>query len=383
MSGKTAVVAGIIVTILLAAAVGGLYIYGEKKMARDSLTRFAAAKTLYEAQQWPEAEALFEEIVQKYSRSEVVPQCAYYAAFIKQADGRYREALEYWQRLAQSKDNTNPAEVQYYMSYCSEMLGDETEAAKGYQSVAAMYGAGDFASMAKSGLGRIAESEGNLKEALTRYEEAISLAETAGARDMAERLLGSLNLRLFLEPVEDENKKAYLVKRGDSMVSIALANNTTVDLMCKINGLSDPTQLRPNKRLLIPTPEFSIMIDKSDFKLTLYNRGKFFKSYKVGLGKHGCTPVSKFVIDDKIKNPTWWSPQGPIPPGDPRNELGTRWMALKPLEPGVGDDYGIHGTIDPSTVGWESSNGCPRMYPEQAEELYMLVPIGTPVEIVQ
>jgi lipoprotein-anchoring transpeptidase ErfK/SrfK len=70
-----------------------------------------------------------------------------------------------------------------------------------------------------------------------------------------------------------------------------------------------------------------------------------------------------------------------VPAGDPRNELGTRWMAIKPLTPGIGPDYGIHGTIDPSTIGWESSNGCPRMYPKEAEELYMLIPIGTPVVI--
>ena len=70
-----------------------------------------------------------------------------------------------------------------------------------------------------------------------------------------------------------------------------------------------------------------------------------------------------------------------ISKGDPNNELGTRWMAMKPLTPGIGPDYGIHGTIDPSTIGWESSNGCPRMYPAEAEELYMLVPIGTPVVV--
>ena len=123
------------------------------------------------------------------------------------------------------------------------------------------------------------------------------------------------------------------------------------------------------------------MSKKSDFKLTLSNHDRFFKSYKVGLGKQGCTPVGEFVVGDKIKNPTWWSPTGRIAPNDPRNELGTRWMALKPLTPGVGNDYGIHGTIDPSTIGWESSNGCPRMFPVGAEELFMLITEGTPVTI--
>ncbi len=181
--------------------------------------------------------------------------------------------------------------------------------------------------------------------------------------------------------MENEHKRAYLIKPGDSMVAIALRNSVTVDQLCRINGISNPARIRLNMRILIPTADFSIHIDKSDFKLTLNNHDMFFKSYKVGLGKHGSTPAGEFEVSDKMKNPVWWSPNGPVPAGDPRNELGTRWMALKPLNPGIGPDYGIHGTIDPSTIGWNSSNGCPRMYPEEAEELYMLIPIGTPVVI--
>lgn len=383
MNSKTAVVVGVLVTLVLAAAVGGLYVYGQKKMMRESVNQFAAAKTLYESSQWPEAEHLFGEIVRKYPRSDVAPESLYYVAMIMQAGGRYEEALGRWQALAEVEDNSRAIEIDYYTAYCLEKLGRKPEAVSRYTRVAATPQAGDFASMAKSGLGRIAETEGKIEEARTRYEEAMVLAGSAEARNLAERLLGDLNLRLYLKPVEDEHKQVYLVKPGDSMVGIALAHNTTVDLLCKINGISDPVQIRPNKRILIPNSDFSIFIDKSDFKLTLRNHDRFFKSYKVGLGKHGCTPVGEFVIGDKIKNPTWWSDQGPIPPGDPRNELGTRWMALKPITPGIGPDYGIHGTIDPTTIGWESSNGCPRMFPDMAEELYMLVTIGTPVEIVE
>ncbi|RJP72038.1 MAG: outer membrane protein assembly factor BamD [Candidatus Abyssobacteria bacterium SURF_17] len=382
MSSKTVII-GIVVLIVLAVAVGGLYLLVQKRMIRESANQFAAAQTLYEAQRWSEAEQAFENIVRKYPRSDVAPDSMYMSAVIAQADGRYQEALEKWERFAKVKENPRAVEVDYYRSQCLENLGKQAEAAAGYERVAAIPQAREFGSLAKAGLGRIAEAGGKLEEARTRYEEAIALAGTPETRDVAERLLGNLNLRIFLDPVEDEQKKAYLVQRGDSMVRIALNRNTTVDLLCRINDIPDPTAVRPGKRLLIPNPEFSILIDKSDFKLTLQSHGRFFKSYKVGLGKHGSTPLGEFVISDKIKNPTWWSPEGPIPPGDPRNELGTRWMALKPLTPGIGSDYGIHGTIDPSTVGWESSNGCPRMYPHEAEELYMLVTIGAPVKIVQ
>ncbi|UCD56723.1 MAG: L,D-transpeptidase family protein [Candidatus Hydrogenedentota bacterium] len=383
MNNKSAVAAGLVITLLLVTAVGGLYFYGQKKMIRDSLKQFTTAKTFYETSRWPQAEALFGEVVRKYPRSDVAPESMYYVAMIMHAGGRYEEALEKWRALAQVEDSPRAVEVDYYIGRCLERLGRKAEAVSKYTPVAATYQAGEFASLAKAGLARIAESEDRLEEARTLYEEAMALVSTPEAFDLAERPLGDLNLRMFTRPREGEHTEAYLVKPGDSMVRIALKHNTTVDLLCKINNIQDPARVRPNKRVLIPNSDFSIVVDKSDFKLTLYNHDRFFTSYKVGLGKHGCTPEGDFVIGDKIKNPTWWSDEGPIPPGDPRNELSTRWMALKPLTSGIGTDYGIHGTIDPSTIGWESSNGCPRMYREEAEELYMLVTIGTPVKIVQ
>lgn len=381
---KGAIVTGLIVTLLLAAAVAGLYYFGRQKMIRDSVNQFNAAMSLYENSQWPEAQHLFGEVLRKYPRSDAAPESIYYVAFILQADGKYDEALEKWKSRSQIEGDPRATEIDYYIALCLERLDKNDEAAAQYERLGSNREAGDYAALARAGLGRIAEGAGDLEKAHALYEEALDLAGDSGKTiGLAERLLGELNLRLYYTPTVDEYKKVYLIKPGDSMVAIALRNDVTVDQLCKLNDISNPARIRPNMRILIPNSDFSIHIDKSDFKLTLYNHDRFFKSYKVGLGKHGSTPVAEYEISDKEKDPTWWSPNGRIPPGDPNNELGTRWMKMKPLTPGIGPDYGIHGTIDPSTIGWESSNGCPRMYPAEAEELFMLVPIGTPVVVEQ
>jgi lipoprotein-anchoring transpeptidase ErfK/SrfK len=43
---------------------------------------------------------------------------------------------------------------------------------------------------------------------------------------------------------------------------------------------------------------------------------------------------------------------------------------------------GIHGTYASSSIGTAASHGCVRMLLHQAEELFDLVFVGTPVEIV-
>ncbi|MDP4181706.1 MAG: L,D-transpeptidase [Bacillota bacterium] len=43
--------------------------------------------------------------------------------------------------------------------------------------------------------------------------------------------------------------------------------------------------------------------------------------------------------------------------------------------------YGIHGTDKPWSISQAVSHGCVRMYSRDAEDLYNIVPIGTPVYI--
>jgi lipoprotein-anchoring transpeptidase ErfK/SrfK len=112
--------------------------------------------------------------------------------------------------------------------------------------------------------------------------------------------------------------------------------------------------------------------------MVLQNNGEFFKRYRIRTGKEDyMTPLGDFTIETKVKFPKWTNPEdGKFhPAGDPTNELGTRWMAFQ-------GSIGIHGTIHPDTVGKYASNGCVGMLTQDVEELYDLVPIGTPIKII-
>lgn len=168
--------------------------------------------------------------------------------------------------------------------------------------------------------------------------------------------------------------KAYTVKSGDSLYVLARKNHTTVDLIKKINGLTSD-DIYPGMKFKIHTAPFSIKIDKSKNVLVLYSSGEAVKEYSVATGKKNCTPVGEFKIKDKLVNPTWFKTGAILPPGSPENALGTRWMGFdKPA-------YGIHGTIEPKSIGTQASEGCIRMLNEDVEELYSIVPVGTKVTI--
>jgi lipoprotein-anchoring transpeptidase ErfK/SrfK len=131
--------------------------------------------------------------------------------------------------------------------------------------------------------------------------------------------------------------------------------------------------------------DFRIVIERSRCRLFLIDKDGLFKRYPVGLGKPGHeTTLGSYKIGNKEKNPVWHKlGVGPIPSGDPANELGTRWMPLVPDREGLPRDLGIHGTIRAETVGQYTSNGCARLYSQGVEELYDLVVRSTPVDIVE
>jgi L,D-transpeptidase ErfK/SrfK len=114
-------------------------------------------------------------------------------------------------------------------------------------------------------------------------------------------------------------------------------------------------------------------------------------TYPVGLGRDEWrTPKGKFKVLGKTKNPTWVIPESirqehikerndprtMIEGGAADNPLGKYRLEL--TMPG----YRIHGTDIPWGVGMQVSHGCVRLYPEDIEQLFPIVPVGTPGEFI-
>ena len=95
-----------------------------------------------------------------------------------------------------------------------------------------------------------------------------------------------------------------------------------------------------------------------------------------------CMPSSseKWVVSTKLVNPTYYPPRGGRirAADDPENPLGERWIGLR----GVAGDalgqqrYGIHGTIEPESIGRSQTLGCIRMHNADVAELFTLVVPG-------
>jgi flagellar basal body-associated protein FliL len=218
---------------------------------------------------------------------------------------------------------------------------------------------------------------GKLLEAKKVYKKIIRDFPDFKEITEVEEKLQDLNMKILFSPIRTDKTEIYEVKAGDSLAKIAKKFHTTIEFIKKSNGLSTDV-IKVGKRLRIWTGKFSCIIDKSQNTLTLKSDDEIMKVYRVSTGADNHTPVGTYRIMSKLVNPVWYKEGRAIPPESPENILGSRWMGFNPPF----SDYGIHGTTEPETIGRHVTQGCVRMYNEDVEELYLILPIGTEVIII-
>lgn len=195
----------------------------------------------------------------------------------------------------------------------------------------------------------------------------------------------------------------YKVVKGDSIRLISAKLGVTRQHLLKLNNLDTNTALKAGQKLIYNNRKIipkhltdGILVNIPDRTLYFFQQGTLVNSLPVALGVSTKnekyvwqTPVGKFRVTAKQKDPTWFVPasiraemeeQGKevvtkVPPG-PKNPLGK--FAIKTSLPGIL----IHSTTMPWSVYGYASHGCIRVYPERMEELFNEVKINTLGEII-
>ncbi len=219
------------------------------------------------------------------------------------------------------------------------------------------------------------EAKGNLWEAKLIYQKLIATYANSSEVMNWQKKSEELNMRLLFSPVITPKSVFYEIKHGDTLTKIAKEFKTTTELIMKSNHLPDD-KIVPGRKIKVWNAPFSILVDKSQNILILKSEEEILKTYIVSTGVNNSTPVGTYKINNRLVNPTWFKAGAVAAPGSAENLLGTRWLGFD--LPG----YGIHGTVDPESLGKQVTQGCVRMANSEVEELYSIVPTGTEVTIV-
>ncbi len=190
--------------------------------------------------------------------------------------------------------------------------------------------------------------------------------------------------------------------KDDTLVDIARKQGLGYDEIVHANpgldrwapGEGTPIVL-PTRHILPDAPREGIILNIAEMRLYYYppsNPGeeRVVITYPVSIGRMDwTTPLGLTKVVAKTVDAPWRPPASikaehakegdilpDVVPGGPDNPMGRYAMRL-----GV-PGYLIHSTNKPYGIGMRVTHGCVRMYPEDIERLFGMVPVGTPVRLV-
>ena len=183
--------------------------------------------------------------------------------------------------------------------------------------------------------------------------------------------------RFVCDPANLAKARSMTVGKGEGLQVIATrfrkegiqVEEGTLALLNRIHNIN---AVQFGQRIKAPVDPISAVLEKRSFLLALYVGDTILRLYWVGHGENDKTPVTEFTVVDKIANPPWYAPDNKVYAyGDPKNILGKYFIKFSnPSYSG----FGAHGTPMPETIGTMSSAGCIRMYDNDIEELYKVLP---------
>lgn len=202
--------------------------------------------------------------------------------------------------------------------------------------------------------------------------------------------LTDINSVLVFGPVVSPNDamcEEYKIQSGDSLSRIASRRElaTHWKLTQRVNQISNPSRIRLGQTLKLVRGPFHAVVYKRDHRMDIYHGSPndpanwlYIRSFNVGLGADNGTPLGTFTVStNKLENPGWVNPRDAresYTPDDPANPIGEFWLGID----GVGQyapltGYGIHGTIDPQSIGGDQSMGCVRLADGDIDIVYELL----------
>jgi len=189
-----------------------------------------------------------------------------------------------------------------------------------------------------------------------------------------ERIEGTASL--IFTTTERQFAEPHFVQYGETLQTIAKQYDVPWMYLAMLNRVS-PEKLQAGQQLKVVRGPFAAVVDLDDFALTVHAHGWYVHRYAIGTGRDQRTPTGEFTVKDKLENPTWYNPDGEVVDADdPENPLGEYWL-------GLGNHIGIHGTIDPDSIGKAVSRGCIHLNDDDITEVFGLLGVGSKVLIRQ
>src|SRR5690606_22899414 len=126
---------------------------------------------------------------------------------------------------------------------------------------------------------------------------------------------------------------------------------------------------------------FTAFVSLSQRELTLALDGRYAGRFPIGIGQEWQPAEGEFGVKTKYTNPTYYGGNQTIEADDPSNPLGEHWVGLVSKDGSYSGPLGIHGTMASASVHHGDARGYIRLSPQDAEDVFDILTVGSKVMI--
>lgn len=216
---------------------------------------------------------------------------------------------------------------------------------------------------------------GELEAAKEKLKQIIRIYRDSERYQDSRRVLGEMNMDRLFSRTPMPGKLEFTVNREPGLDPIARKNRSTIPFLRRINNLGR-TVIHPGDRLVIYPLDFEIEVRVNENRLTLTQRGEFFKDYKIlefNLGMGQKLPPTTFVGS----KPAYLADK-PVRDSDDRYAQARKWLQTTA-------NHGRPGVVI-CAAPKKKDDGTPNgIYLDEAdiEELSTVVRVGIPVKFIK
>ena len=229
------------------------------------------------------------------------------------------------------------------------------------------------------------EAEDDLVGARSLYRILLVRKDAEEIRTFVERKIGELGTALILSDRPSPEKVKCRIAEGDLIGKLTKKYGNTLDYVLKINGIEKPESLRIGRELwVLKNPVFELIVFKKSGSAVLTLNGLFFKRYSVKAGKPENVPSGVYAVSNRLKKPVDLTDEGDESAAKTKTVPGRLWISLTAIgtTPEV-RGLGLHGIWREQTLGRQVDAARLRFGNVDIIELYVLLPIGTVVNITE
>ena len=211
------------------------------------------------------------------------------------------------------------------------------------------------------------------------FRQLLIRKEAEEIRAFVERKIGEINTMLLFSDRAMPEKVKHRVEAGDLIAKLTKKYGNTQDYLLKANGIEKPALLRIGREIwVMKNPVFELTVFKKGGSAVLTLNGLFFKRYPISVGKATDSPNGTYAVRSRAKKPVYTNTERDNSTQD------VSWISLAATgeTPDV-SGFGLHGTWNESALGRQVDAGRIRFSNTDIEELYVLLPVGSLVNVTE